>query len=62
MSRKFAPAQQTIHEFVASKVELARIYAEDGALHTGARLLREAADMMEAHAKEFDDWMERAAK
>lgn len=38
----------------ARKVELAMIYADDGALHTAARLLRNAADDFEGLAKQQD--------
>jgi hypothetical protein len=43
-----------IHEQVAEKVELAGVYMQDGAFHTATRLLREAADLTEAHAKRCD--------
>ena len=36
------------------KIDLANTYISDGALHTGVKLLREAADEIEAGAKKQD--------
>ena len=36
------------------KVDLANTYISDGALHTGVKLLREAADEIEVFAKKKD--------
>jgi hypothetical protein len=41
------------------KVDLANTYIGDGALHTGVRLLREAADEIEAMAKKQDAALEK---
>jgi len=43
-----------IHDRVGDKIELAQTYADDGAFYTAARVLREAADILQAHA-EFCD-------
>jgi hypothetical protein len=40
-----------IHERIGEKVELAGVYAADGAYHTAARILREAAMIAEEHAE-----------
>ena len=44
----------SIHDRVGDKIELAQTYADDGAFYTAARVLREAADILQAHA-EFCD-------
>ncbi len=41
------------------KVDLANTYISDGALHTGVKLLREAADEIEAVAKKQDAALDR---
>ena len=41
------------------KIDLANTYISDGALHTGVKLLREAADEIEAIAKSRDAVLER---
>jgi len=43
-----------IHEKMAERAELAAVYAEDGAFRTAARVLRELADTLEAHADYCD--------
>lgn len=40
---------QSIHDAVAEKMQLADTYARDGAFLSAARVIREAADMYEAH-------------
>lgn len=45
---------QSIHELVAEKLDLACTYAIDGAFYTSARVAREAAAALEAHAKFCD--------
>lgn len=42
------------------KIDAANAYIRDGALHTGAKLLREAADEIEAIAVEFDKKIDAA--
>lgn len=44
----------SIHDRIGDKIELAQTYADDGAFYTAARVLREAADILQAHA-EFCD-------
>lgn len=39
---------------IMEKSDLAAVYAEDGAMHTAARVLRELADAVEQRAKEAD--------
>lgn len=50
---------------VFEKVQLAGVYVDDGAFHTAARVLREAADMMKsvADAKdaELDEFLKARA-
>lgn len=41
------------------KIDLANTYIGDGALHTGVKLLREAADEIEAIAKKQDASLEK---
>lgn len=41
------------------KIDLANTYISDGALHTGVKLLREAADEIEAVAKKQDAALDR---
>lgn len=45
---------KTIHEEMLDKTELAKIYAEDGAFHSAARVLRQLAQTVEAHAAACD--------
>lgn len=51
-----------IHEIVAEKVQLAGIYAEDGAFRTAAIKLDEAANMLRAHADWCDGIIDDLAK
>ena len=41
------------------KIDLANTYISDGALHTGVKLLREAADEFEVFAKKKDAALEK---
>ena len=41
------------------KIDLANTYISDGALHTGVKLLREAADEIEVIAKKQDAALDR---
>ncbi|MDC7809970.1 hypothetical protein [Sphingomonas koreensis] len=43
-----------IHELMAERSQLAAIYAQDGALRTAARILRELADDLFEHADRAD--------
>jgi hypothetical protein len=43
-----------INERIAERTELAGIYAEDGAYHTAADILRELADEVKAFAEARD--------
>ena len=43
--------QPTIHDRFTEGVELARTYAEDGAFLSAARVLRDVASDMQAHAE-----------
>jgi hypothetical protein len=52
----------TIHDEVNEKIELAKIYAEDGAFHSAARLLRDAADMYKIRARQIDKAMMNEAE
>lgn len=38
-----------IHERISEQVDLAKIYAEDGAFRTAGRVLRNLADELDAH-------------
>lgn len=49
------PRKQTPVE----KIDLALTYIDDGALHTGVKLLREAADEIEVFAKKKDAALEK---
>lgn len=40
-----------VHERIKEQVDLAKIYAEDGAFHSAAKVLRKLADEVEQHAK-----------
>lgn len=42
---------KTIHDVMTEKVELAQIYARDGAFYSASRVLRTLATELEAHAK-----------
>ena len=42
---------------INEKARLAVIYAEDGAMHTSAKILREAADAVEQRALEADAYI-----
>lgn len=44
----------TIHDEVNEKIELAKIYAEDGAFISAARVLREAAAIYQRRAEEIN--------
>jgi hypothetical protein len=44
----------TIHELMEDRIGLATIYAEDGAFHSAARVLRELASSIEQHASACD--------
>lgn len=44
----------TIHDIIEAKVDLAKIYAEDGAFHSAARVLTELADIVKGHALACD--------
>ncbi|MEI9410738.1 hypothetical protein [Mesorhizobium salmacidum] len=43
-----------IHTLITEKTDLARIYAEDGAFHTAARVLEDLATVVSRHALECD--------
>jgi hypothetical protein len=43
----------TIHDHVNEKIEMAKIYAEDGAFFAAARCLKEAAEIYEKRADEI---------
>lgn len=49
-----------MHEHMAERVQLAGIYAEDGAYFTAARILQELAETVEQHARRFDADLRRA--
>lgn len=51
-----------IHEHMAEKAELAAIYAQDGDLHSAARVLRKLAEDLESRAKAFDDALSAAVR
>jgi len=40
----------SIHTVIREKTDLARIYAEDGAFHTAARVLEDLATVVSRHA------------
>lgn len=44
-----------VHENFEEKVVLAKIYAEDGAFTSSARVLSGLAEDLKAHAKTFDE-------
>jgi hypothetical protein len=44
----------TIHDKMRQQCQLARTYAEDGAFNSAARVLRDLAIVLEAHAKACD--------
>jgi len=46
--------QKTIHSHMRDQQMLAKIYAQDGAFHTAAKILRTLADDVEQHAKFCD--------
>jgi len=43
-----------IHQKMRQQTDLAKTYAEDGAFYTAARVLRDIAVVLEAHAKACD--------
>lgn len=45
---------RTIHDDLLDKTELAAVYAEDGAFGSAARVLREAAAMLETRQREIN--------
>ena len=49
----------TIHDEVKEKVEMAIYIAEDGAFHTAAKRLREAAEIYQKLANEISKEMEQ---
>lgn len=56
---KAGPLSATpLTELFADRVELARIYAEDGALYTATTLLREVADELEYRARCADAFIQ----
>jgi len=44
-----------IHDLMEEKVGIALIYADDGAFHTAAGILKELAETIEAHATKCDE-------
>lgn len=44
----------TIHDKIRQQTDLAKTYAEDGAFNSAARVLRDLAIVLEAHAKACD--------
>lgn len=48
------PKKPSIHTIMRNQVSLAKTYAEDGAFHSAARVLRELALTVEAHAVACD--------
>lgn len=44
---------------IEEKASLAAIYAEDGAMHTAAKILREVADVVSQRAKEADYFVDK---
>lgn len=47
-----------LSKIIRETADLAAIYAEDGAMHTAAALLREAADTVEQRAKQADTFID----
>ncbi|MBN9066726.1 MAG: hypothetical protein J0H60_09735 [Rhizobiales bacterium] len=47
-----------IHRHIREQIGLAGFYAEDGAFHSAARVLRDLADQVEDHAKKCDAFIE----
>lgn len=47
-------SQHRIHGIIREKTDLARIYAQDGAFHTAARVLEDLATVVNRHALECD--------
>lgn len=45
---------KSIHSLIREQVGLAKTYADDGAFHTAASVLRRLADSLEAHASACD--------
>jgi hypothetical protein len=43
---------QSIHEYIAERTDLAQIYADDGAFYTAAKILSELATEVKRHANE----------
>lgn len=52
-------ARKNIHTVIKEQTGLAKIYAEDGAFHTAAKILRELGDKVEAHAKWCDGELDK---
>lgn len=46
--------EQSIHDYMAEKAELAAIYAQDGAFYTAADILAELSDAVREHARNCD--------
>ena len=46
----------------AQKMDLAHIYWSDGALRSAARLLREAAALLDSHAEVIDEALAKASR
>jgi hypothetical protein len=44
-----------IHQHIRERIDLAAFYAEDGAFHTAARVLRELAERLDNHADDRDE-------
>lgn len=50
----------SIHDTIKEKVELATIYADDGAFHTASRIFSELAETLSRHANACDEIMKGA--
>ncbi len=49
----------SIHDRIKDRSELGKVYAEDGAFYSAARVFRELADEVELHAKACDAELEK---
>lgn len=49
---------RSIHLVMAERFALAQAYADDGAFHSAARVLRDLTDEVKAHAEACDRFLE----